>query len=191
MKQQILTILLTLALIPCASFAQGLASEEEVQQTAMDKLIKGYENNQRVVEPVDQASEITRLKSLLIDTRVERDRLADEVIFLKLKLENVTTTDEAHPECAEVECIPVSLVEQDKIITHVIYTVSQYRLAELITETVPGEYVEVHNMARKIMVGAKNDLDVLGFDTTDMTEYPTLEEMLEQWNISQGSRATR
>ena len=187
MKQQILTILLTLALIPCVSFAQ----DEAQQTTALDKLIKGYEVNQRVVEPVDQASEITRLKSQLIDVKVERDRLADEVLFLKAKLDNVSTTDEAHPECAEVECIPVSLVEQDKIITHVIYTVSQYRLAELITETVPTEYVEVHNMAQKIMVGAKNDLEVLGFDSTDMNQYPTLEEMLEQWNISQGSRATR
>lgn len=189
--KQILTTLIALTLIPCASLAQD--EQEEVQQTsAIDQLIKGYEVNQRrAVEPQDKDSEIRRLKSQLIDLRVERDRLADEVVFLKGKIENMIAQEEAHPECIEVECIPISDVEQDKIITHVVYTISQYRLAELLTLTVPEEYVEVHNTAQKIMRGAINDLDVLGFDTSDMSQYPTLEEVIEQWNISQGSKAAR
>jgi len=195
MKQILTTILLTLALIPCATLAQGLDPEEEeqVQQTsAMDKLIKGYEVNQRrAVEPEDQASEVRRLKSLLIDVRVERDRLAEEVLFLKATVDNMVEQEGTQSGCIQVECIPVTEVEQDKIITHVIYTISQYRLAELLTQTVPEEYVEVHNTAQRIMTGAKNDLDVLGFDTSNMSDYPSLDEVIEQWNISQGSRAAR
>jgi len=186
--KQILTTLIALILIPCASFAQ-----EDAQQTsAIDKLIKGYEVNQRrAAEPEDKDSEIRRLKSQLIDLSVERDRLADEVLFLKAKIDNMIAQEDAHIGCAEVECVPITEVEQDKIFTHVVYTISQYRLAELLTQKVPKEYVEVHNTAQKIMRGARNDLEVLGFDTRNMDEYPTLEEVIEQWNISQGSKAAQ
>jgi len=183
--KQILTILLTLILIPSITLAG-----DEMEQTAMDKLIEGYQVNKRAVVPENQEVEIVRLQSQLIDVRVERDRLVEEVLFLKSKLDNIVLSDEEAAGCANIECIPLEQVEQDKIYTHVIYTISQYRLAELITKSV-SEDSEAHNTARKIMRGAINDLGVLGFDTTNMNQYPTLEETLEQWNISQGSRSTR
>ena len=184
--KQILTILLTLVLIPSAVLAG-----EQTEQTAMDKLIQGYQVNKRAVEPEDRATEIVRLQSQLIDVRVERDRLAEEVLFLKSKIDNMLVTEDVSTECNSTECIPIEQVEQDKIYTHVVYTISQYRLAEMITETASEENVEVHNTARKIMRGAINDLEVLGFDTSNMDEYPSLDEMMEQWNISQGSRAAQ
>lgn len=184
--KQILTILLALVLIPSATLAG-----DQAEQTAMDKLIEGYQVNKRMVEPENQATEIIRLQSQLIDTRVERDQLAEEVIFLRTKIDNMVLTEDVHAGCENTECIPIEQVEQDKIYTHVIYTISQYRLAEMITQTVSEEDVEAHNTARKIMRGAINDLEVLGFDTTNMNDYPSLEEMMEQWNISKGSRAAR
>ena len=138
MKQILITTLMTLILLPCVSSAQ----ENEAQQTsAIDKLIKGYEVNQRrSVEPEDKDSEIRRLRSQLIDVRVERDQLADEVIFLKQRIANMEEED-AHPGCQNVECIPITEVEEDKIITHVIYTISQYRLAEYLTFSFLFQYL--------------------------------------------------
>lgn len=183
MNKILTTLIIILAFIPCISFAS------EMQQTAMDKLIEDYQVKQRGIEPENTGAEITRLRSQLIDVRVERDQLSKQVIFLKTKIENIETSEaHANPICHEVECIPITDVENDKIITHVIYSLSQYRLAELISQMVPLEDVEAHKKAQRIMIGAKNDLDMLGFDTVDMKEYPSLDELIEQWVISQGSR---
>lgn len=185
---RILTLLIALILVPAVTLAG--ASE----QTAMDKLLKDYEINQRTIEPQDQASEIRRLKSRLIDVRVERDRLTEQVAFLQAQIDNMLESEEhaeLHANCLDVECIPITEVEEEKILTHIIYTLSQFRLAELIISIVPEENVEAHNKAQKIMEGAKNDLDVLGFDTSDMDDYPTLDELMEQWTVSQGSRAAQ
>ena len=184
MKQILTVILLTLIAVPCIS------SAGEVQQTAMDKLIEGYQVNKRAVEPEDKDAELIRLRSQMIDLRVERDRLEDEVGFLKNRAANIEAMGE-HPECLDVKCVPVTEVEQDKIITYVIYTLGQYRLAELMETSLPLEEVDAHNMARKIMEGARNNLNVLGFDTSDMGEYPTLDELMEQWTVSQGSRTAQ
>lgn len=182
---KILTLLIALALVPAVTLVS--ASE----QTAMERLIEEYEIKQRTIEPENKEAEITRLKSQLIDVRVERDQLVEQVAFLQAKIDNILGGEEhaeLHAECLEVECIPITEVEQEKIITHVIYTLSQYRLAELITEILPEEYVEAHNQAQRIMVGARNDLDVLGFDTSDMSEYPTLDELMEQWAVSRAAQ---
>lgn len=182
---KLLTILIALALVPAVTLVS--ASE----QTAMERLIEEYEIKQRTVEPQDKESEIRRLKSQLIDLRVERDQLAEQVLYLKETIENIQLAEEAHPECLEVECIPITDVENDKIMTNVIYTLGQYRLAELLDRLVPEENVEIHNKAQQIMAGAKKDLDVLGFDTSDMNDYPTLDELMEQWTVSLESRAAR
>ena len=182
---KLLTLLIALILVP----AGALVSASE--QTAMDKLLEDYEISQRSIEPQDQESEIRRLKSQLIDVRVERDQLSDQVFFLQAKIDSLIANEEhseLHDQCLDVECIPITEVEQQKIITHVIYTLSQFRLAELIISTVPEENVEVHEKAQRIMAGAKNDLDVLGFDTTDMNAYPTLDDLLEQWTVSQAAQ---
>ena len=187
---KIFTLLIALAIVPAVSLAG------ETEQTALDKLIKGYEVNQRVATPQDQESEIRRLKSQLIDTRVERDQLSEQVVFLQAKIESILEAEneedtELYNTCFQVECVPITDVEDEKIITHVIYTLSQFRLAELIVITVPIENVDAHNKAQRIMVGAKNDLDVLGFDTSDMNDYPTLDELMEQWTASQESRVAQ
>ncbi len=185
---KILTLLIALAIVPAVTLAS------ETEQTAMDKLLKDYEINQRTIEPQDQASEIRRLKSQLIDVRVERDQLADQVSFLQAKIDSLFENEahtELHDQCSDFECVPITEVENEKILTHVIYTLSQFRLAELIVAIVPEENVEAYEKAQRIMVGAKNDLDVLGFDTSDMNDYPTLDELMKQWTVSQGSRAAQ
>ena len=180
---RILTTLSALAFIPCILFA------DEKQQTAMDRLIEDYQTTQRSMEPENTKAEITRLRSQLIDVRVERDQLSNQVIFLKTKIENIETSEaHANPICHKVKCIPITEIENDKIITHVIYSLNQYRLAELITQTIPLKDGEVHKKAQRIMIGEKNDLNMLGFDTTDMKRYPILDELIEQWIISQRSR---
>lgn len=186
---KILILLMSVALlVPCISSAG-----EDMQQTELDKLIENYQLKQRP-EPKDKESEIRRLKSQLIDLRVERDQLVEQVLYLQDTLDSMMIDDEhleLHSECLNVECIPVTDVENDKILTHIIYTLSQYRLAELIVELVPNANVEAHNKAQRIMAGAKRDLNFLGFDTSDMDDYPTLDELLEQWTISNGSRTRR
>lgn len=185
---KILTILIALILVPAVTLASA------TEQTAMDKLIKDYELAQLEIQPQNKDAEIRRLKSQLIDIRVERDQLSDQVLFLQSRIENMIENEEhleLHEQCLNVECVPITDVENDKIITHIIYMLSQFRLAELIVSTVPEENVEAHKKAQKIMAGAKNDLDVLGFDTSDMSSYPTLEELMEQWIVFQGSRAAQ
>lgn len=185
---KILTILIALVLVPAVTLVS--ASE----QTAMDKLIKDYELAQFELTPESKDAAIRRLKSQLIDIRVERDQLSDQVLFLQARIEHMIENEEhseLHEQCLDIECVPITDVENDKIITYVIYTLSQYRLAELIVSTVPEENVEAHEKAQKIMAGAKNDLDVLGFDTSDMDDYPTLDELMEQWTVSQASRTAQ
>ena len=183
-----LSILIALLMVPCAAFAE----DEPAQQTNLDKLLDQYEVQQRApAMNEDPKAELRRLRNQLIDLRVERDALQEENNYLKDRLANVQELEEAHPECFERECVALDEVENERIISYVIYSLGLYRMAEHVAEAVPQENVEAHRQVQKIMAGVKSDLDVLGFDTTDMTGYPTLDELLEQFQTASGSRATR
>lgn len=183
-----LIILASLLLIPRASFGQTQ------QTTNLDKLLEGYEVKQRAsaAQPQDIESENRRLKNQIIDLRVEKDALSERVTYLQSIIDNhEASEDGVQKECHNVRCVPLDDVQQERVITYVIYSLGLYRLAELLDKVTPQENVEVHNKAQKIMVGVKTDLDVLGFDTSDMSGVPELDELLEQLEIAQGSSAAQ
>lgn len=174
-----LSILIAI-LVPCFAFA----GEVEQEQSQLDKLIDRYDVQQRAPAE-DPKSELRRLRSQIIDLRVERDALSEENAYLKNRLENIQAFEETHPECLEQDCVPVSTVENERILSYVIYSLSMYRMAEVVVNNTPADNVEAHKQAQRVMAGVKSDLDVLGFDTTDMKDYPTLEELLKEFQIAQ------
>jgi len=184
-----LGIVITLILIPCSLFAQ------EEQQTSLDQLIDRYETKQRVANasatPQDIESENRKLRSQIIDLRVEKDGLNEQVAYLQATIDNMVTSEDAHPGCENTECVPLDEVMNEKIITYVISSLGMYRLAELLDQVAPDENIEAHTKAQKIMNGVKADLDALGFDTSDMASVPELDELLEELEITQGSRLAR
>ena len=56
---------------------------------------------------------------------------------------------------------------------------------------IPEEDVEAHRKAQKIMEGAKFDLELLGFDTTTPEDFPTLEQLLERFDIEHEAHGSR
>lgn len=183
-----LIILIALIMVPCAAFAEDQAA----QQTNLAELLDQYEGQQKVsTANVDPKAEVRKLRNQLIDLRVERDALQDENAYLKNKVENIEQS-EIQANCLDAaECVLMDDVENERIISYVIYSLSLYRMAEQVDIAVPQENVEAHEQAQKIMAGVKSDLDVLGFDTTKMEDYPTLDELLEQFKIASGSRLAR
>lgn len=176
-----LSTLVAILLLSVPAFAQ-----QAQEQVTLEVLQSRYEQQQRAasVTNTDPASEVRRLRSQIIDLRVERDALEEENAYLKNELQNVRELDEKHPHCVEEKCIPESVVEEERILSYVIYSLSLYRMAEMVTHTTPLENVEAHEQAQRIMAGVKSDLDTLGFDTTDMQDYPTLDELLKQFEIA-------
>ena len=185
-----LSILIALIMVPCVVFAE----EDTTQQNTLAELLTQYEVQQKEsTEDGDPNSEIRKLRNQMIDLRVERDALADENAYLKNQLENHHSEDaQSASEClGSGECVYVDDIENERIISYVIYSLSLYRMAELVTLNTPLENVEAHEKAQKIMAGVKADLDVLGYDTTNMQEYPELDELLQQFKIASGSRLAR
>jgi hypothetical protein len=184
-----LIILTALILIPFTTLA-----EDEVEQTAMDKLIDQYELKQQVANasaPQNLESENRRLKNQIIDLRVEKDGMGEQIAYLQATIDNMVVSEGEQPVCSSTECVPIDQVMNEKLITYVITSLGMYRLAELLDQAAPVENVEAHTKAQKIMNGVKSDLDVLGFDTSNMAEVPELDELLEQLEITQGSRLAR
>jgi hypothetical protein len=112
-----LSILITLILIPCSLLAQ------EEQQTALDQLLDKYETKRNVAtaasQPQDLESENRKLRSQIIDLRVEKDGLTEQVAYLQATIDNMRASEDAHPGCENVECVPLDQVMNEKIITYV------------------------------------------------------------------------
>jgi septal ring factor EnvC (AmiA/AmiB activator) len=188
-----LSILVATLFLTVPAFAQQQVQQQQTQQqVTLDVLLDRYEQQQqqqqqqKAAEAEDPASEVRRLRSQLIDLRVERDALQEENSYLKNRLENMQTFEES--ECLEKECVPVDKVEEERILSYVIYSLSLYRMAEVVAQNTPSENVEAHKKAQRVMAGVKSDLDTLGFDTTNMQEYPNLEELIEELQIAQRMR---
>lgn len=184
-----LTTLLVILLLPVGVFAQEQVQQEQTQEpVTLESLQNRYEQQRTATTAQsDPASEVRRLRSQIIDLRVERDTLVEENTYLKNRLEN-TEAFEAHPEYIQMECVPLEDVENERIISYVIYSLSLYRMAEVVVEYTPEDNIEAHNKARRVMAGVKSDLDTLGFDTTDMQDYPQLDELLEEMQIANRRR---
>lgn len=184
-----LIILTALILIPFASLA-----EEQTKQTALDRLLNQYELKQQVANaaaPQDLESENRRLKNQIIDLRVQKDGLREQVDYLQSTINNMDSSEDDPASCRNVECIPLEEVMNEKIITYIISSLGLYRLAELLDQVAPEENIEAHAKAQEIMNGVKSDLKVLGFDTSDMTKVPELDELLQELEIAHGSRLAR
>lgn len=181
---KILSILIALLLIPGVMSAQ---QPQQTQQTELDRLLQDYDTKQRIaVYPKDTESENRKLKNEMIDLRVENDALNEQITYLQAKIDQNVMGDgiDVWEECDVIQCVPTSKVMKEKIVTYVIYSLGMYRLAEIIDQVAPQENVEAHTKAQKIMVDVKADLNVLGFDTSDMTRVPKLEELLRQLAVT-------
>jgi hypothetical protein len=149
-------------------------------ETSLDKLVKKYEQPTQQIQR-DPQSQIRTLKSEVIDLKVERDSLQGQVRFLEQQLERRNATGPT-ASCGQGPCIPVDQVEREKILTHIVYSLSLYRLAETIDKLTPANDVEAHRRAQKIMANAIEDLRLLGFDTKDPSKFPNVDELVEQLN---------
>lgn len=146
-------------------------------ETSLDRLVKKYEEKTPQVYK-DPQSEIRTLKSELIDLKVERDALEDQVKYLEKQMERRNAVS----PCGEGKCIPVDQVEKEKIVAHIVYSLSLYRLAEMVDKLTPANDVEAHKKAQSIMKSAIEDLNMLGFDTRDPSKFPTVDELARQLN---------
>ena len=71
-----LSIFVAILMLPAAAFAQQQVQQQQTQEpVTLEQLQSRYEQQQRVASTqADPESEVRRLRSQLIDLRVERDR---------------------------------------------------------------------------------------------------------------------
>jgi hypothetical protein len=152
-------------------------------ETRLDQLVKKYEQPTRPTQQ-DPQSQIRTLKSEVIDLKVERDSLQDQVKYLEGQLERRNATSS---NCGQGTCVPIDQVEREKILTHIVYSLSLYRLAEMVDKLTPANDVEAHKKAQRIMQNAIEDLKLLGFDTKDPSKFPEVEVLVEQLSKNHGA----
>ena len=175
--------ILTGLMLLCLSLPIG--AEEGPQQKSLDQLLSNIE--QRQIERATDVSpeeQIQRLKSQLIDIKVQRDLLNEQNQYLRKQIEDMNKTKNRDVVCPPGKCISAEDARRAQILQHVLYTLSLYRLAEYMDSVIPEEDVEAHTKAHRIMESAKADLEFLGFDTSNPEDFPTLEELLEQSQIN-------
>jgi len=174
--------------------ALPIYAEDEPQQKSLDVLLNDIQlkrvarSNEQNISPEEQ---ISRLRSQLIDNKVERDLLAEENEFLRQRVDDMQSERVDSLQCPPGECVSIEEAEEAQLIQHVVYTLSLFRLAELMDSVIPEGNVEAHKKAQRIMEGAKSDLEMLGFDTTDTSDFPTLEELLERFDIEHEAHGNR
>lgn len=177
-------ILLTGLMLLCLSLP--INAGEGPQQRTLDDLLDDMKIQQERLGNLPIDEQLRRLKSQLIDLRVERDRLRDENRYLRSQIDDLRnkirasrTSSEPSVSCPVDECISIDKAEEQKILQHVIYTLSLYRVAELMKSALPESAVEAHREAHRIMKGAIKDLELLGFDTSNPDNFPKLGELLD------------
>lgn len=181
-------------LLALPTSADDPAQVSEPQQKSLDTLLSDIQEK-RNIRSADQnvapQEQVRRLKSQLIDVRVERDLLAEENAFLRRQIDDMENQRSASRVCPPGECISLAEAEEQQLLQHVVYSLSLYRLGEFMHSVIPAEDVEAHTRAQKLMDGAKRDLELLGFDTSNPDAFPTLEELLEGFEISHEAHGTR
>lgn len=167
MKFLVLTAAL---LLPMAVFAET---------TKIDELMVEYQQRGVVKTETDPQAEIRRLKNEIIDLRVERDALQGQVRFLEQESSaKVIKADSVN--CVKKNCVSLEDVQKERIVTHIVYSLSLYRLAEALDKSASKMDVEAHKKAQRVMERAIKDLELLGFDTKDPSNFPTVDELMRQ-----------
>jgi hypothetical protein len=191
MMNKLLLLLITMLLLTISTtmFGQQLDTPpQEESVTALDKMLVVYEQKKAEnASGLSPESERRRLQSEIIDLKVEKDQLTSRVEYLKAELTKQQRPVSNAGVCSkETTCIPAKEVEREKITSHLVYSLSLYRLAELTDTNLPigKKYVEAHTAAQRVMQSAMGDLNLLGFDTSDPNEFPSLEELIKAMEIS-------
>lgn len=163
-------LVLTAALLPMAVFAEP---------TKIDELMVEYQQRGVVKTETDPQAEIRRLKNEIIDLRVERDALQGQVRFLEQE-SNAKVVKADSVNCVKKNCVSLEDVQKERIVTHIVYSLSLYRLAEALDKSASKMDVEAHKKAQRVMERAIKDLELLGFDTKDPSNFPTVDELMRQ-----------
>ena len=163
------------------------AQVDQPQQKSLETLLSDIQERRTTrsaEQNVSPEEQVRRLQNQLIDIRVERDLLAEENNFLRRQVDDMQNERSAVTNCPPGECITLAEAEEQQLLQHVIYSLSMYRLGEFMHSVIPAEDVEAHTRAQRLMDGAKEDLELLGFDTSNPDDFPTLEELLEGFEIA-------
>jgi septal ring factor EnvC (AmiA/AmiB activator) len=165
------------------------AQVDQPQQKSLDSLLSDIQQKrveQQAVQTVSPEEQVRYLRNQLIDARVERDLLEQQNAFLRRELDEARNEKAASKsvECPPGECLSLAEVEEQILTQHIAHSLSLYRLAEYMHSLIPEEDVEAQARLHKIMDNAKADLELMGFDTTKPENFPTLEELMEHFEVS-------
>lgn len=114
---------------------------------------------------LDRDGHILRLQSEIIDLRVERDRLATQVTKLATRLQEVTVVG-ASTKCRIEDCVPVQVVEEEKVLIQISNANKLFQYGKNLHEIASCD--QTREAAQTMMQVAIDDLELLGFDTTDL-----------------------
>lgn len=157
------------------------------QKTSIDQLIDIYSSQRRatgqiIVYTKEQKGQLLdddnlRLRSEVIDLRVERDRLASRVRSLESELKEVVVVG-VKSNCNAVACSSDQETEAEKVLIKAASAVSTHNIGIRILQN--SECEEAHKYANEMITGAIEDLKLLGFDTTNVNEELELDTLMNQ-----------
>lgn len=185
MKAVITGLMLMCLAMPIS--AQDAAQADQPQQKSLNSLLSDIQQKrteQTAVQTTTPEEQVRYLRNQLIDAKVERDLLEQQNEYLRRQLEFSRNERAAARECPPGECMTLAEVEEQLLTQHVAHSLSLYRLAEYMHSLIPEEDVEAQARLHKIMDNAKADLELMGFDTSKPENFPTLEELMEHFEIS-------
>lgn len=185
MKAVITGLMLMCLAMPIS--AQDAAQVDQPQQKSLNSLLSDIQQKrveQTAVKTTTPEEQVRYLRNQLIDARVERDLLEEQNAYLRRQLESSRSETAARRGCPPGECLTLAEAEEQLLTQHIAHSLSLYRLAEYMHSLIPDEDVEAQKRLHKIMDNAKADLEMMGFDTSDPANFPTLEELMEHFEIS-------
>lgn len=152
------------------------------QRTSIDSLMEMYAQK-REINSIENTEHLTpdeenlRLRSELVDLRVERDRLESKVRHLENELQEVVVVG-AKSNCEEVSCVPSANADAEKVLIHAASAVRAHNIGVGIRRD--SQCKEAHKYAEEMINGAIEDLKLLGFDTTNLNENLELDALMNQ-----------
>lgn len=145
-----------------------------VQKTALDSLIEMYaqrkvDNDKVDASPVDilETEDVIKLRSELIDLRVERDRLASRNKQLHDHIEKLKETGIS--VCGISTCVLQEEVELEKIRMEIVHWVHMHNMMNHIHRNC-SDNVEVCDQSKEWAEGAARHLRVLGISVLEGEE---------------------
>jgi hypothetical protein len=145
-----------------------------VQKTALDSLIEMYAQRKidsaKVEEaPVDilESEDVIKLRSELIDIRVERDRLMSRNKQLQEQIQQIKTNTGS--KCSIENCVPQEEVELEKIRMEIVHWVHMHNMMNYIKNNCEND-VYICNQAQEWAEGAARHLRVMGINVLEGEE---------------------